>query len=61
MLLSLAVWNRPYTHRKLFKILLNQPEIRLSLPFSDYLEPNGRQFGSESIGKWLIQSDFGLI
>ena len=24
------------------------------------LEPNGRAFGTESIGKWLIQSDIGL-
>ena len=31
--------------RNLFEILLNQTEIRL------YLEPNGRPFGSKSMGK----------
>ena len=25
------------------------------------LDPNGGPFGSKSIGKWLIQSDFGFI
>ena len=41
-----------YTQRNLFKILLNQPEIRLCSTFSDWLEPNGHPFVSKSIGKW---------
>ena len=36
------------------KVLLNQPEIRLYLPF--LIEPNGRPFSSKSIRKWYIQS-----
>ena len=41
-----------YIQRNLFEILLNQPEIRLYLPFPIDLDPNGRPFGSKSIGKW---------
>ena len=43
-----------YTQRNYSEVLLNQPEIRLYLPFSDW-------FWSKSIGKWYIQSDFRLI
>jgi len=40
-----------YTQKNLFKILLNQTEIRLYLPFSDrFGTSNGRLFGSKSIG-----------
>ena len=47
------------THTQTFFIILSyQSEIRLYLPL--YL-PNGLPFGSKSIGKWWIQSDFGLI
>ena len=35
-----------YTHRNLFQILLNQPEIRLYLPFSDW-------FGSKRMSVWF--------
>ena len=42
-------------------ILLNQPEIRLYVSSSINLDRNGRLFGTKSIGKWLIQSDFELI
>ena len=35
-----------YTQRKLFEILLNQPEIRLYLPFSDW-------FGSKRASVWI--------
>ena len=36
-----------YTQRNLFEILLNQSEIRLYLPFSDWFEQNGRPFRSK--------------
>ena len=35
-----------YTHRNIFEILLNQPEIRLHLPFSDW-------FGSKRTSVWI--------
>ena len=35
-----------YTHKNLFEILLNQPEIRLYLPFSDW-------FGSKRTSVWF--------
>ena len=31
----LNIWDGPSTQKNLFEILLNQPEIRLYLPFSD--------------------------
>ena len=37
------------TQRNTFEILINQTEIRLYLPLSN------------SIGKWQMKSDFGLI
>ena len=50
--ISLAVWHKlkfltsSYTQRNLFEILLNQPKIRLCLPFSDW-------FGSERTSVWI--------
>ena len=41
-----------YTQRNLFEIMLNQPEIRLYLPFSDSL-------GTKRTFVWSIHSDFG--
>ena len=35
-----------YTHRNLFEILLNQPQIRLYLPFSDW-------YGSKRMSVWI--------
>ena len=66
---NLFIWNklRNYVcfvaaHREIFSgVLLNHPEIRLYLPFSIKLEPNGRPFGYKSVLKWQIQSDFELI
>ena len=43
--ISTSIGSGAYTQRNLFEILLNQPEIRLYLPFSDW-------FGSKLIGKW---------
>ena len=40
-----------HPQRNHFEILLNQPEIRFYLHFPIYLDPNGRPFGSKSIGK----------
>ena len=51
----------PYTQRNLFGILLNQTEIRLYVPVSDWFGTKRTPFGAKSIGKWQIQSDFGLI
>ena len=42
-----------YTQRNLFEILLNQPEIRFYLPFSErFGTANGLPFGPKSIGTW---------
>ena len=51
-----------YSQKNLFEILFNQTEIRLYLQFSDLFgTSNGHSpFGSISIGKWYIQSYFGL-
>ena len=40
-----AVWEA-YTQRNIFEFLLNQPEIRLYLPFSDW-------FGSKRTSVWI--------
>ena len=37
---------RKYTQRNIFEVLLNQPEIRLYLPFSDW-------FGSKRTSVWI--------
>ena len=39
-----------HTQKNIFEILLNQTEIRLYFPFTIDLEPDGRPFGSKSIG-----------
>ena len=44
--------SRDNKQRNLFGILLNQPKIRLYLPFPTDLEPSGHPFGSKSIEKW---------
>ena len=59
-------WFYSHTQRNLFETFLNQLEIKLYLPFSDWLICNQTdvrlvRFGPKSIGKWRIQSDFGLI
>ena len=42
------------TQRNLFEIYLNQTEIRLYLPFSDWFgTANGRPFGTKWIGRWF--------
>ena len=49
---SLSFHPSPHTEKS-FEILLNQPEIRLYLPFSLInLDLNGLPFGSKSIWKW---------
>ena len=40
---------------------LIKPKSDCTYHFPIKLEPNGRPFGSKSIGKWDIQSDFGSI
>ena len=39
----------------------SNPNLSVFTIFHIDLEPNGSQFGSTSIGKWYIQSDFGSI
>ena len=49
-------------HREIFsKYCWINPKSDCIYQFPIALEPNGRPFGSKSIGKWHIQSDFKLI
>ena len=49
-----------YTHGYFyFPFLLNEHELYCIYYFLIDSEPNGRSFGSKSIGKWLTQSDLG--
>ena len=51
-----------YTHREIFsKSYEIKPKSDCVYPFPIDLEPNGRPFGSKSIGKWYIQSGSVLI
>ena len=46
-----------YTQRFLFE---NNPKLDCTYHLPIDLELNGRPLGFKSIGKWIIQSNFGL-